>query len=47
MLEYLQPINAAPDKVDANTTEVYGTGAFLLTCAELYQFVNQNKKIAK
>ena len=47
MLGYVQPIGAAPDKVDANTTEVYGTGAFLLTGAELYQFVKQNKKIAK
>ena len=47
MLGFVQPIGAAPDKVDANTTEVYGIGAFLLTGAELYQFVNQNKKIAK
>ena len=47
LLGFVQPIGAAPDKVDANTTEVYGTGAFLLTGAELYQFVNQNKKIAK
>ena len=47
LLGFVQPIGAAPDKVDANTTEVYGTGAFLLSGAELYQFVNQNKKIAK
>lgn len=47
MLGYVQPIGAAPDKVNENSTEVYGTGAFLLTGSELYKFINQNKKIAK
>jgi rhamnogalacturonyl hydrolase YesR len=31
MLGNVQPIGAAPDKVNENSTEVYGTGAFLLT----------------
>lgn len=47
MLGNVQPIGAAPDKVNENSTEVYGTGAFLLTGSELYKFINQNKKIAK
>lgn len=47
MLGYVQPIGASPDKVDANSTEVYGTGAFLLAGTELYKFINQNKKTVK
>jgi len=29
MCGFLKPIGAAPDKVDANTMEIYGIGAFL------------------
>lgn len=47
MLGYVQPIGASPDKVDANSTEVYGTGAFLLAGSELYKFIKSNKQIAK
>ncbi|MEO8416624.1 MAG: glycoside hydrolase family 88 protein [Ginsengibacter sp.] len=45
MLGYVQPIGAAPDKVDSNSTEIYGVGAFLLTGSELYKFLNNNKNI--
>lgn len=37
-LGYIQPIGAAPDKVDANSTEIYGVGAFLLAGSELYHY---------
>ncbi len=37
MLGYIQPIGAAPDKVDENSTEIYGVGAFLLAGSELYK----------
>jgi len=37
MLGYVQPIGASPDKVDANSTEVYGVGAFLLSGSEIYK----------
>ncbi|WP_207221175.1 glycoside hydrolase family 88/105 protein [Pseudoduganella lutea] len=40
-LGYVQPVGAAPDKVDANSTETYGPGAFLLAGSELLKFVNQ------
>lgn len=36
-LGYIQPIGAAPDKVDENSTEIYGVGAFLLAGSELYK----------
>ncbi len=36
-LGYVQPIGAAPDKVDQNTTDTYGVGAFLLAGSELYK----------
>jgi hypothetical protein len=39
MLGYVQPIGAAPDKVDANTTQIYGVGAFLLAGSELYKYL--------
>ncbi|MBC7888387.1 MAG: glycoside hydrolase family 88 protein [Ferruginibacter sp.] len=39
MLGYVQPIGAAPDKVDANSTEIYGVGAFLLAGSELYKYI--------
>ncbi len=34
-LGYVQPIGAAPDKVDNNSTDTYGIGAFLLAGSEL------------
>jgi rhamnogalacturonyl hydrolase YesR len=39
VLGYVQPIGAAPDKVDANTTQIYGVGAFLLAGSELYKYL--------
>lgn len=41
MLGYIQPIGAAPDKVDANSTEIYGVGSFLLAGTELYKYLKQ------
>lgn len=41
MVGYVQPIGAAPDKVDENTTVVYGVGAFLLTGTQLYKYVGK------
>lgn len=35
MLGYVQPVSAAPEKVTANMTEVYGVGAFLLAGIEI------------
>ena len=33
----VQPIGGAPDKVDINSTDTYGVGAFLLAGSELYK----------
>ena len=41
-LGYVQQIGAAPDKVNENSTEVYGVGAFLLTGSELCKFLKNN-----
>jgi unsaturated rhamnogalacturonyl hydrolase len=38
MLGYVQPIGAAPGKVDENSTEIYGVGAFLLAGSEIYKY---------
>lgn len=43
MLGYVQPIGAAPDKVDENSTAVYGVGAFLLAGTELYKYTRNNE----
>jgi rhamnogalacturonyl hydrolase YesR len=43
MLGYVQPVGAAPDKVDENSTETYGPGAFLLAGSQLYNYLNKNK----
>jgi rhamnogalacturonyl hydrolase YesR len=43
MLGYVQQIGASPDKVTAQSNEVYGTGAFLLAGAQLYQFIKKNQ----
>ena len=39
MLGYIQPIGAAPDKVDANSSEIYGVGSFLLAGSEIYKYL--------
>jgi len=44
MLGYVQRIGAAPDKVDENSTEIYGVGAFLLTGSQLYKYMENNGK---
>lgn len=41
MLGYIQPIGAAPDKVDANSTEIYGVGSFLLAGSEIYKHLKK------
>lgn len=41
MLGFVQPVGAAPDKVDANSTETYGPGAFLLAGSELYLYLQK------
>jgi unsaturated rhamnogalacturonyl hydrolase len=42
MLGYIQPIGAAPDKVDGNSTEIYGIGSFLLAGSEIYKYLKNN-----
>ena len=43
---FVQPIGAAPNTVNAESTEAYGTGALLLAGAELYRFVEaQNGRL--
>ena len=42
-LGYVQPIGASPDKVDAESTEVYGVGAFLLTGTEIHRYLKTHK----
>jgi unsaturated rhamnogalacturonyl hydrolase len=42
MLGYVQPIGGSPDKVTEQSNEVYGTGAFLLAGAQLYQYINKH-----
>jgi len=44
MLGYVQPIGASPDTVNANSTEVYGVGAFLLAGTQLYEYLNRTNK---
>lgn len=41
MLGYVQPVGAAPGKVNAESTEVYGVGAFLLSGTQLYYYLKQ------
>ena len=45
MLGYVQPIGASPDKVNQDSNEVYGTGAFLLAGGQLLEFMRRNKKL--
>jgi hypothetical protein len=44
MLGYVQPIGGSPDKVTPDSNEVYGTGAFLLAGAQLYQYLSKNRR---
>ena len=41
MLGYVQPVGAAPENVDANSTETYGSGAFLLAGSQLYLYLGK------
>lgn len=47
MLGYVQRIGASPDAVTENSTEVYGVGAFLLTGAQLYQYMSAHPAAGK
>ncbi len=47
MLGFVQPVGAAPDKVDENSTAIYGVGAFLLTGSELYKYLDIATKIKR
>ena len=42
-LTHVQPIGADPKKFDADSTEVYGVGAFLLAGSEIYKLVQPAK----
>ena len=44
MLGNVQRIGASPDKVDDNSTEVYGVGAFLLAGTQLYTYMAHHSK---
>ena len=41
MLGYVQPIGGSPDKVTEKSNDAYGTGAFLLAGAQLYQYITK------
>jgi rhamnogalacturonyl hydrolase YesR len=41
-LGFVQPIGASPDNVDAQSTEVYGVGSFLLAGKEIYQYMKKH-----
>lgn len=43
-LGYVQPVGAAPDRVDADSTETYGPGAFLLAGAQLVRYLETHPK---
>lgn len=43
MLGYVQPVGAAPQQVDASSTDVYGVGAFLLAGTELIHYLERKK----
>ncbi len=44
MLGYVQRIGGSPDAVTDMSTEIYGTGAFLLAGSQLYQYLNKPQK---
>jgi hypothetical protein len=39
---FIQPVGNAPKMVDANSTDVYGVGAFLLAGTEMYLLFSNN-----
>jgi len=39
----VQPIGASPDKVNEQSNEVYGTGAFLLAGAQVYLYISKHR----
>ncbi|SFW66339.1 Rhamnogalacturonyl hydrolase YesR [Sinomicrobium oceani] len=41
-LGYVQPVGASPAQVNADSTEVYGVGAFLLAGSELYRYMKEH-----
>jgi rhamnogalacturonyl hydrolase YesR len=43
-LGWVQPIGASPDMVTAQSTEVYGVGAFLLAGCEIHKYLKTHKK---
>jgi rhamnogalacturonyl hydrolase YesR len=43
MMGYVQKIGEKPGVVDYNSTEVYGTGAFLLAGSELYLLMKEGR----
>jgi len=43
-INHVQPIGGDPQKFDPNSTEVYGTGAFLLAGSEVYRMVIMGTK---
>ena len=44
MLTHVQQIGGDPQKFDPNSTEIYGTGAFLLAGSEMYKMsIMKNK----
>lgn len=45
MLGFVQKVGAAPDKTDANSTEIYGVGAFLLAGTQLYTYLRHHPRI--
>jgi len=46
-LGWTQQIGFAPDEINADMSEVYGAGAFLLAGSELVKYVNQRAKTGK
>ena len=42
-LTHVQPVGADPKKFNAEATEVYGVGAFLLAGSELYKLAEGGK----
>lgn len=44
-LGYVQPVGAAPDHVDADTTETYGPGAFLLAGSQLVKYLEAHPQM--
>ncbi|MES2112856.1 MAG: glycoside hydrolase family 88 protein [Bacteroidota bacterium] len=45
MLGFVQQVGESPDAVNAESTEVYGVGAFLLAGAQLYKYVGSHSDL--